>query len=87
MPFAELKQISDDIMFMGSKYDDTCEMQALADYSGEITEIDGKVFRALVANGYAKVAANKDELNKINGEGATTARLILRYHSPEERPP
>ena len=66
MPFSELKQISDEIMFMGSKYDDTCEMQPLADYSGDVTEVDGKIFRALTANGYARLAANKDELNKIN---------------------
>ena len=29
-------------------------------------QIDGGVFRALVANGYAHLARNKDELNKIN---------------------
>ena len=63
--FAALKAVSDNLMHMGSKYG-SGSTTGFPDLTGKITTIDGAVFTALIASGYAKLAQNKDELNHIN---------------------
>jgi dihydroxyacetone kinase-like predicted kinase len=69
--FASLKAVSDELMFMGSKYSSdaasgTDPAGSLADLTGSVTEIDGTHFGTLYVAGYALLANNKDELNRIN---------------------
>jgi dihydroxyacetone kinase-like predicted kinase len=64
---AELQEVSDALMFMGTKYgDDAGPLPAVKKLTGDIKEIDGQVFTTLVAGGYALLAKNKEELNQIN---------------------
>jgi dihydroxyacetone kinase-like predicted kinase len=69
--FASLKAVSDELMFMGSKYSGEANSGAdptgaLADLTASVTEIDGTHFGTLYVAGYTLVAKNKDELNRIN---------------------
>ena len=83
MPFSDVKAVSDELMFMGSKYGgDGPAAAPPADYTGTVGAVDGGMFRALVANGYTQLARNKDELCAPLSQTYPHA-----YRLPAPRPP
>ena len=90
MPFSDVKAVSDELMFMGSKYGgDGPAAAPPADYTGTVGTVDGGMFRALVANGYTQLARNKDELCAPSGSPKHTRTHIafLRPARPTRRGP